>query len=300
MHLITPHTELIERHMDRSCAPAGERTVPHWLIWIASVVSIWIPYVLMRMRVHGKENLRALEGKTGAVIVGNHTSYPDPYFIVISSMPKQWVRFMAKDDLFTKGHGLGGFFLSRLGVLPVKRDSADRAGIKRAVKMLAAGEFVGIFPEGTRRDKTERAATLSGGAAFMARMANVPVLPVGIRGADRLVVNHHPNLPKISLHYGEPVWVDDFDFLPRGERLDAMTWFFMREVHALSRGIAPEEVDMDALYPGSKSYAEVLAGFVPPSRLRAEEEARKARVEAGMPAGDLADNGEGPAEYAGD
>ena len=266
MALVIPYTELIDRHMDAACTPAGERHVPHWFIWLACILSWWLPYLLLRMRVYNKQALRERSGK-GAIIVGNHASYPDPYFVVISSMPKQWARFLAKDDLFEKGNGLGGFFLSRLGVLPLKRDSADRSGIKRAVKMLSAGEIVGIFPEGTRRGKTEYEITLHGGAAFMARMADVPVIPFGIRGADRLVVNHHINLPKITLHYGEPVWVKDFDFLPRTERLDAMTWFFMREVHALAAGVSPEEVDMDALYPGSVSYAETLRGFVPPSRL---------------------------------
>ncbi len=271
MSLFRPYQEFWDMPFDPKVSK-GEKHVPSWMTYVALIVTWFIPNIIWRFRVYGKKNLRALAGKTGVVIVANHASFIDPYFIIRSALFKQWPRFMAKDDLFTVGNGRGGFFMSRLGAFPIKRDSADRIAIKRAAKMLEAGETVCLFPEGTRRGKTDYNITLHTGAAFMARMAGVPVIPAGITGANKLHQNGKLHFPKITVSYGKPVYEQDFSQFPRHERLDAMTWFFVREVHALSEGIAPEEVNMDALYPGSISYAEAFKDFVPASWTAAEGE----------------------------
>lgn len=130
--------------------------------------------IAFRYKVEGIENLRQFDGKRGAVVIGNHASYLDPAFLWIAARPKQWVRFMARDNMFANAGGLAGQVISRVGAFPIKRGSADRTAIKRASAMLKRGESVGIFPEGTRRDRGTAAPELHGGAAFIARMAKCP------------------------------------------------------------------------------------------------------------------------------
>ncbi len=179
---------------------------------------------------------------------------------------------MAKDSMFSNAGGLAGFILGRAGVIPIKRDSADREGIKRGVHHLKHGEVICIFPEGTRRGKTDYPISLHTGAAFMARMANVPIIPCGITGAGKICPGKGIHFPRVSVTYGKPVCESDFSMFPRNDRLDAMTWYVMREVHALAEGIAPEEVDMDGLYPGSRNFSAEFVGFVPASWAEEGEE----------------------------
>ena len=264
MSLFMPYEQMWDLPMDPTVKPE-EKHVPRWFVWLTIILTFLIQFVAFRTSSTNKKNPVAYKGK-GLMLVCNHACYVDPYFIILKTFPRLWVRFMAKDDMFGNGGGLGGQCMSRAGAFPVKRDSADRSSIKRAVKHLKNGEVVAIFPEGTRRNKCEYVASLHSGAAFIANLANVPIMPVGITNNEMVFQNGRIHLPHISVNFGEALRVDDFDFLPRKERLDACMWFAMREVHALSFGVVPEEVDMKALYPDTSDYTEIFKGFVPASR----------------------------------
>ena len=270
MSLFLPYERMWDMPFDPVVLPE-EKHVPRWFTWLTIILTWLIQFVAFRTSSTHKERPRAYRGK-GLVMVCNHACYVDPYLVILKTMPHTWVRFMAKDDMFDNGGGLGGQCMSRAGAFPVKRDAADRTSIKRAVKHLKNGEIVALFPEGTRRDKCEYVASLHFGGAFIANMAGVPIMPVGISNNDKVYQNGRIHLPHITVHFGEAVRVDDFDFLPRKERLEACMWFCMRESHAMSFGVAPEEVDMVALYPDSPDYTEAFKGFVPASRQVAKGE----------------------------
>lgn len=236
--------------------------------------------VLFRYRVDGRENIRSLQGRTGCVLVGNHTSFLDVVFFFLACRPSQWVRFMGRDDLFGKAGGLLGQVISRVGAFPVKRDSADRSAVKRASTMLKRGEIVGIYPEGTRRGKSDRTPSLHSGAAFIARMGHAPIVPATVRNAELVKQKgKFVRFPKITVEFGEPIEVSSFDFLPKEDRLEACTWYAMREVFALSRRCAPEEVDMTELFPEDRDFTPLFEGVV-------IERGAKALKESGTTKGD--------------
>lgn len=163
---------------------SDERQIPHWFGNLAFGVVGGVCKLLFRYRVDGRRNLRAFEGRSGAVVVCNHTSYLDVAFVYLGARPCQWVRLIGRESLFKAGHGLLGQILSRVGAFPIKRDSADRTAIKRAARDLKNGELVGIFPEGTRRGKSNKAPKLHSGAAFIAKMGKAPLLPMTVRNAE--------------------------------------------------------------------------------------------------------------------
>ena len=236
---------------------SDEKQIPHWFGNIAYVIVGGLCKILFRYRVDGRENLRALKGKSGAVVVCNHTSYLDVAFVYLAARPAQWVRLIGRESLFPLGHGIVGQILSRVGAFPIHRDSADRTAIKRASRDLKNNELVGIFPEGTRRGKSRKTPKLHAGAAFIAKMGKAPLLPMTVRNAELVKQKGKPiHFPKISVEYGNPVLLSDFDDLPKDERLDACTWYVMRECFAMSRRIPADEVDMVALFPEAKDYAE--------------------------------------------
>ena len=244
-----------------------EKQMPHWSGNIIYGVVAAICKVCWRYKIEGRENLRAFDKRKGVLLVANHTSFFDVVFMFISGRPKQWVRFMGRDTLFDNAGGLLGQIISRVGAFPIKRDTADRTSIKRAVRHLKNNEIVGILPEGTRRGKTDRPPEIHGGAALIARMAKVPILPMTVRDAELIKQKgKFPRFHQITIEYGLPVVLDDFDFLPKSERLDACTWYAMRECFALSQRVSREEVDMVALFPTSKDYTQTFAEHPIPVR----------------------------------
>src|SRR6476469_732969 len=83
----------------------------------------------------------------GAVMAINHVGYLDFTFAGLAARPShRVVRFMAKKEVFD--HRISGPLMRGMKHIPVDRLSGA-ASSQNAVKMLAAGEIVGVFPEAT-------------------------------------------------------------------------------------------------------------------------------------------------------
>ena len=240
---------------------------------IVGVVS-GICKVLYRYRVVGREKLPPLADSSGVVAISNHTSYLDVVFMYLGMFPRYWPRFMARDSLFE--HEPLGWIFAHIGAFPIKRDSADRTAVKRAAKMLKNGEVVGIMPEGTRRGKGSAALHVHGGAALIARMGKAPILPMAVLNVDKVKrKGERLRFPKITVVFGNPVLLEDFDFLPKDERLEGCVWYALRESFALFQGVPREEVDMHALFPEDKDYTPVFAEHRVPEHTSEEVAARR-------------------------
>lgn len=262
MSLITPYEKMWDMSLGGS---SKAEEVPHWSGNLLYGFLFVVFKICFRYQVRGLENLRGFYKRGGVVVVCNHTSFLDTVFMYLSARPKQWIRLLGRESLFDNAHGLVGQILSRVGAFPVKRDAADLTAIKRASKMLKNDEVVGVFPEGTRRNKGSQTPELHSGAAFIARMGKSPILPMTVRNAEYIKQKgKFFRFPKVSVEYGTPILLSDFDFLPKDERLDAISWYAMRECYALSMYCLPEDVDMELLYPDSKDYTTMFQEHVIP------------------------------------
>lgn len=240
----------------------GAKPIPHLVGNVVYAVLLVVFKIAFRFSVEGIEHVRAFRDGKGCVVAGNHVSYLDPVFLWLSTRPSQWIRFMARDNMFANAKGLAGQVISRVGAFPVKRASADRAAIKRAAAMLKRGETVGIFPEGTRRGRGTAQPELHAGVAFIARMGKAAIVPSSVRDVEKVKPkgSRFVHFPKISVVFGAPLFLEDFDFLPKDDRLDAVAWYVMRECYALARDVDREQVDMRELFPDSKDFAAAFAG----------------------------------------
>ncbi len=226
--------------------------------------------VLWRYNVVNFKEMRRAAKESGVVVISNHTSYLDVVFMYLSMFPHLWPRFIARDSLFENNWLLGWIF-AHIGAFPIKRDSADMKAVKRAARMLKNGEIVGIMPEGSRRGKGSAAPSVHGGAALIARMGKAPLMPMAVRNVDKVKrKGERVRFPKITIEFGEPVCLSDFDFLPKDERLEGCVWYALRECFALFNSVKPEEVDMRALFPEGKDYTDVFAEH-PIGKARADE-----------------------------
>jgi 1-acyl-sn-glycerol-3-phosphate acyltransferase len=117
--------------------------------------------------------------KGAAIIASNHLSFSDHFF---GPLPlRRQVFYLAKSEYFT-GRGVKGLisraFFSALGQIPIDRGggAASERAMRTSLRVLAEGNLLGIYPEGTRSPdgRLYRGKT---GVARLALEAQVPVIP---------------------------------------------------------------------------------------------------------------------------
>jgi 1-acyl-sn-glycerol-3-phosphate acyltransferase len=155
---------------------------------------------LFRLRTRGREHLP--EG--GFVLAANHNSNFDPWPLGIPLFPRRYLRFMAKSELFWTPFKQ---FATAAGAFRVRRGQHDAEAMATATQLCREGHIVVMFPEGTRRKKGLRKkyeARAHTGAARIALDANVPLVPAGIVGTDRLA-----RLAQLRVAFGLPIPLGD-------------------------------------------------------------------------------------------
>jgi 1-acyl-sn-glycerol-3-phosphate acyltransferase len=157
----------------------------------------------------------AIEGRANiprrgpVILASNHLSFVDS--IVIPLVAPRRVVFLAKAEYF-EGRGIKGeltrWFFTALGSVPVDRGThrAAQASLEAALRVLAAGEAFGIYPEGSRsRDgRLYRGRT---GVAWLALTARAPVVPVALVGTDLIqpVGSRLPRIRRVTIRFGTPL-----------------------------------------------------------------------------------------------
>lgn len=145
---------------------------------ILRAVLAGVAHVFFRVTVVGVDNVPA----RGPYILapGAHRSILDTPAVSLAGA--RVLRYMGAENYFSIP-GLG-WFLRAMGGFPVVRSLTDRAALRTAEAVLAAGEPLVLFPEGTRKHGPV-IEHMKQGPAFLACRAGVPVIPVGIGGVER-------------------------------------------------------------------------------------------------------------------
>lgn len=131
---------------------------------------------LWRIKVINAENER--EG-VNYLICANHQSMLD--VVILGAAIKHNPKYMAKAELLKVP--LVGSLVKALGAYPVDRKGSDVAAIKKTINLLKDGESVTMFPQGTRhKGVSPKGTKIKYGCAMIAGRADVPVLPVFIKG----------------------------------------------------------------------------------------------------------------------
>jgi len=153
-------------------------TFPQKIILVICRLSLNIPF---SWKVEGRENIPL----TGPLILAaNHVHVLDPFFLIFIS--PRWINFVAKEELFRSP--LLRPWLHLVGAFPIRREGKVREKqkiLKSARNALEKGLILGMFPEGGRsRDGKLRKG--KPGSVVIASKTNVPILPVGIVGTDKI------------------------------------------------------------------------------------------------------------------
>lgn len=138
------------------------------------------------------------------IVAANHLSFIDSPLLMTEL--RRPVTFLGKAEYMT--NRVTRYAFPRAGMIPVDRSGRGVGrSLRLALDRLAAGEVIGIFPEGTRSRTGE---LLEGqlGAAHLALKSGAPIVPVGIVGsADAMPVDQI--LPErgaqITIRVGAPI-----------------------------------------------------------------------------------------------
>lgn len=152
----------------------------------------------VRIRVTGQENIPA----GVCVFVGNHTSNVDPP-AVVAAIPRR-VALLGKKEVFRIPILRRALLLADF--VPVDRSNraAAMASVEQAAARMKKGVSYLVFPEGTR-SPDGRLRPFKRGSFVMAIQAGVPVVPIAVVGAHKLM-----RKGSIALH---PGWME-VHFLP--------------------------------------------------------------------------------------
>lgn len=131
-------------------------------------------------RIQGKENI---PHKGAFVLVSNHESMVDIFAIYVLGIQFRW---LGKESMFRIP--LLGTAMRHNGYISIRRGDKEshRHALDQSAAHLRAGTSMLFFPEGTR-STTGQIGAFKIGAFKMAKETNVPILPIVLKGAGKLL-----------------------------------------------------------------------------------------------------------------
>jgi 1-acyl-sn-glycerol-3-phosphate acyltransferase len=175
-------------------ARKGVNPVVYWFVRLT-----FQPFFHVYFRLHrvGREHIPT----SGPVIIAaNHRSFLDPF--VIATLARRPMYYVSKKELFRKRWQ--AWFLNSLGAFPVDRGNADTQTIETAKEILARGDIVLIFPEGTRI-RPGALGKAHKGVGRLALETGAPVVPVAVIGTESIRKGWRIRPHKVQIRAGAPV-----------------------------------------------------------------------------------------------
>jgi 1-acyl-sn-glycerol-3-phosphate acyltransferase len=160
--------------------------------------SLLRPY--WRLGLEGHVDLIPRQGPL--IVAANHSSFLDPWFIALV-FPRP-LRYLITHRWFYRS-GTWTRLFRAWGTIPVK-ERDPRGTLSQLGDRLAAGEAIGMFPEG-KISCDGRIQKLQTGVARVAAGSGAPVLPVGICGGFESLPRQRrfPRPSRVRVVAGEPM-----------------------------------------------------------------------------------------------
>jgi 1-acyl-sn-glycerol-3-phosphate acyltransferase len=190
------------------------------------VIAFIIARVSSRLELVGLQNL---PDEPPYLLVTNHLSALDTPLLLFA-LPHTIRPFVASKH---RSNPLYGPILEAGGVVWVRRGEIDRQALRQALAVLARGEALGVAPEGTRARESHALQKGKAGAAYLATRANVPIVPVGIAGTEKIAHNlRRLRRTRVRMVFGEPFRLPESGHV-RTQKLQEYTDLIMHRIAEL-------------------------------------------------------------------
>lgn len=211
-----------------------------WADWTRVInLNLWIlnlARLFAWVRVEGRENLKDIEGPV--IFASNHQGYFDGPIILIA-LPWKWRRKLApamRKEFFDAHFHPSKYpwynvFTSRLNfylgalafnAVPIpQREAGTRQTLRYIGEIVEEGWCPLIFPEG-KHSLDETILPFQAGTAMMASKLGVPVVPLRVRGSNRVL---HPTWRMarpgfVHVKIGKPMKLEGEDFAALAARIE--------------------------------------------------------------------------------
>jgi 1-acyl-sn-glycerol-3-phosphate acyltransferase len=213
---------------------------PRNFLWLFIHCLVYLPFRFWcRTHVIGREHIA---DNMGGIMLVNHQSYLDPLFVAVRLT--RAVSYLARDSLFRVP--VLGWICRSTYVIPISRTAFRGGSIRTAMDRLEQGFLVSIYPEGTRSGGVPK--TFRPGFLSLVRRANVPVYPVAIVGADKVMPKGAWFIrpAKVTIIYGEPLSEDDIAKLKSETDDKLLAEFIQSKVTDLYMSVAAPVVNKES------------------------------------------------------
>jgi 1-acyl-sn-glycerol-3-phosphate acyltransferase len=171
--------------------------------------AFWLIHRSVRRRLVRVDGARNIPITGPFVLAPNHSSYFDHYVAetVLYSVRGKATWFLTKAEAFDRP--MSRMWHNVMRCIPVDRNQPTAATLDRIGERLASGQALVVYPEGTR-GPGDQLLPFKDGAFWFAVRHNVPVIPVGIAGADMVLPKGAiwPKDAALRVAFG-PALVDD-------------------------------------------------------------------------------------------
>ncbi len=161
-------------------------------------------HILFRVKFVGRENI---PDSGNYIFAANHITILDPFYVGLGCRKELY--YMAKSDLFK--NKLLAAFLRKMNAFPVKRDTSDRASLRRAEEIIKSGGSLGIFPEGRCNLDADLPKRAKAGIGFLASRCKCPVIPISLYNEKKGRL-----FSKLTVRFGEPISCEEMGIKETG------------------------------------------------------------------------------------
>lgn len=207
-------TEIAPR-ASKNTENAEPPSIPKWGLEAVRFFGLQLSRLFFRIKYINAENIPQ-NRPGGLMICANHQSFFDPFWICFPV--KRPVRYMTWDAA-TRWFLIGDFIRS-LGAFPVNLERGGKDALKMSLGWLRSGGTLVIFPEGSRCLSDGKLLEFKNGAVRIALQSGVPILPVTVRGGNKV---WSQDMPTPRPRKVEIVYHPLFELPPLPEGVDLKT-----------------------------------------------------------------------------
>ena len=195
-----------------------------WVRLLLRLIVFPLTHLNMGIKIKGKKNLKNNKEllKKGAITISNHIHYWDYICVMKAVHNYKWPYILAWDK---NVNGESGPLVRMVGGIPIPlHDNEATIAFSNSIKkMLDAGGFLHIYPEGSMWEYYAPIRPFKNGAASIAIRNNKPIIPMAFSyrkpGWFRRVILKQP--AAITLNIGKPLFV--YEEINKSKRVEDLT-----------------------------------------------------------------------------